>query len=84
MPQGDYDKLLLDDFAFAVVALRLRPDDFWSMSRGEYLACVNMWRRLNGQEVVEESKTQESVDSFSKWLSASFGGNTKTVIKNGE
>jgi len=74
---------LLDDFAFAVVALRLRPDDFWSMSRGEYLACVNMWRRLNGQEVTEDVKTQESVDSFSKWIEGNFGGNTKTVNNNG-
>ena len=82
MTQGDHDKLLLDDFAFAVVALRLRPDDFWSMSRGEYLACVNMWRRLNGHNV-EEPKTQESVDSFSKWLGSTFGGDTKTVSKDG-
>jgi hypothetical protein len=73
MTQGDYDKALLDDFAFAVVALRLRPDDFWSMSRGEYLACVNMWRRLNGQEV-ENTNNQERVDSFSKYLQGTFGG----------
>jgi len=73
MTQGDYDKALLDDFAFAVVALRLRPDDFWSMSRGEYLACVNMWRRLNGQEV-EKTNNQERVDSFSKYLQGTFGG----------
>ena len=73
MTQGDYDKALLDDFAFAVVALRLRPDDFWSMSRGEYLACVNMWRRLNGQEV-EKTNDQERVDSFSKYLQGTFGG----------
>lgn len=73
MTQGDYDKALLDDFAFAVVALRLRPDDFWSMSRGEYLACVKMWRRLNGQEV-ENTNNQERVDSFSKYLQGTFGG----------
>ena len=73
MTQGDYDKALVDDFAFAVVALRLRPDDFWSMSRGEYLACVNMWRRLNGQEV-EKTNDQERVDSFSKYLQGTFGG----------
>ena len=73
MTQGDYDKALLDDFAFAVVALRLRPDDFWSMSRGEYLACVNMWRRLNGQEV-EKTNNQERIDSFSKYLQGTFGG----------
>lgn len=76
MTQGDYDKALLDDFAFAVVALRLRPDDFWSMSRGEYLACVNMWRRLNGQEV-EKTNSQERVDSFSKYLKGTFGGKLK-------
>lgn len=76
MTQGDYDKALLDDFAFAVVALRLRPDDFWSMSRGEYLACVNMWRRLNGQEV-EKNNSQERVDSFSKYLKGTFGGKLK-------
>ena len=73
MTQGDYDKALLDDFAFAVVALRLRPDDFWAMSRGEYLACVKMWRRLNGQEV-ENTNNQERVDSFSKYLQGTFGG----------
>ncbi len=73
MTQGDYDKALLDDFAFAVVALRLRPDDFWAMSRGEYIACVNMWRRLNGQEVAE-GNTQQRVDSFSKYLEGTFGG----------
>lgn len=82
MTRGDHDKLLLDDFAFAVVALRLRPDDFWSMSRGEYLACVNMWKRLNGHDV-EETKTQESVDSFSKWIGANLGGDKKTVSNNG-
>ncbi len=76
MTQGDYDKALLDDFAFAVVALRLRPDDFWSMSRGEYLACVKMWRRLNGQEV-EKTNSQERVDSFSKYLKGTFGGKLK-------
>ena len=77
MVRGDHDKALLDDFAFAVVALRLRPDDFWTMSRGEYLACVNMWRKLNGQAQGEE-KSQESVDSFSKYLKGTFGGNKQT------
>lgn len=77
MVRGDHDKALLDDFAFAVVALRLRPDDFWTMSRGEYLACVNMWRRLNGQSQGED-QSQESVDSFSKYLKGTFGGNKQT------
>ena len=75
--RGDHDKALLDDFAFAVVALRLRPDDFWNMSRGEYLACVNMWRKLNGQSQGEE-QSQESVDSFSKYLKGTFGGRKQT------
>ncbi len=78
MARSGYDKALLDDFAFAIVALRLRPDDFWAMSRGEFLACVKMWRRINGQEV-EEEITQQSVDNFSKYLSSTFGG--KTEIK---
>ena len=75
--RGDHDKALLDDFAFAVVALRLCPDDFWSMSRGEYLACVSMWRRLNGQSQ-DEDQSQEAVNSFSKYLEGTFGGKKQT------
>jgi len=77
MTQGDYDQVMLDDFAFAVVALRLRPDDYWAMSRAEYMACVKMWKRLNGVKD-ESGKTQESVDSFSKYISATFGGQTES------
>jgi hypothetical protein len=77
MTQGDYDKVMLEDFAFAVVALRLRPEDYWSMSRAEYMACVKMWKRLNGVDD-PAGKTQESVDSFSKYISGTFGGQTET------
>jgi hypothetical protein len=77
MVRGDHDKALLEDFAFAVVALHLCPDDFWSMSRGEYLACVNMWRRLNGHPSSED-RSQEAVDSFSGFLKGAFGGDKRT------
>lgn len=79
---SDHDKALLEDFAFAVVALRLRPDDFWNMSRGEFIACVKMWRRINGQSN-EEDQSQERVDSLSKFISGTFGGESETEKKNG-
>lgn len=78
---SDHDKAMLEDFAFAVVALRLRPDDFWNMSRGEFIACVKMWRRINGHS--SEEKSQEQVDSLSKFISGTFGGESSTNKNNG-
>ena len=72
--QGDYDKQMLDDFAFAVVALRLRPDDYWAMSRGEYQACVTMWKRLKGVAEETTEVDQINLDNLSAIISAKMGG----------
>lgn len=79
MAQGNHDKQMLDDFAFAVVALRLRPDDYWAMSRAEYHACVLMWKRVNGLiEPDKDEDTQNNLDNISAIISSRMGGSKET------
>jgi hypothetical protein len=79
MARGDYDKQMLDDFAFAVVALRLRPDDYWAMSRGEYQACVTMWKRLKGINSEDTTEVdQTNLDNLSAIISARMGGSKES------
>ena len=79
MTRGNHDKQMLDDFAFAVVALRLSPDDYWAMSRAEYQACVEMWRRVNGVDTAAAGEvTQEKMDNLSAIISAKMGGNKES------
>ncbi len=82
--RDEWDRTLLDEFAFAVVALRLRPSDYWAMSRGEYLACVQMWKKINGIESNEDKEIdQERVDSFSSYIKSTFNSEVKTNPTNG-
>lgn len=82
--RDEWDQALLNEFAFAVVALRLRPSDYWAMSRGEYLACVKMWKRINGVESSDDKKTtQDRVDSFSSYIKSTFDSEVKTDNTNG-
>lgn len=54
------------------------------MSRGEYIACVQMWKKINGIESNDDKEIdQERVDSFSSYIQSTFNSEVKTNPTNG-
>ena len=78
---GDWERTLVEEWAFSVAALGWPLDRYWQCSRYEFLEIYKAYAKLNGIKLNEEM-TDANAEALSSYLENTFGGSVNKEKKN--
>lgn len=79
--RSGWDRNQVEEWAFSVAALSWHPDQYWKVSRAEFLEVRKMWLKLKGVDVRTDAEKEEERIQKLDILLRSYGSKVETVKK---